>query len=77
MRITNRLRKIRIIMQPQGDTAPVYGVVLPPTLKHWLGVSVFIRESGNCIILESGCKPEALNKTQLRFNSKKIGEVYI
>lgn len=64
-------------MQPQGNTAPVYGVVLPPTLKHWLGVSVIIRESGNSIILESGCKPEPLDNKQIKNNSKKIGEVWI
>jgi hypothetical protein len=77
MKTNSRLRKIRIIMQPKGDSAPVLGVVLPPNLKHWLDISVYVRESGTCIILESGCKAEVMSKTQLRDCSKKIGEIYI
>ena len=78
MRTNSRLRKIRIIVQPRNEgSVPVYGVVLPSNLKHWVGVNVTIRESGNAIILESGAKPFPMPKTQLRDFSVKIEDVWI
>lgn len=78
MKTNSRLRKIRIIVQPRNENSvPVYGVVLPSNLKHWVGVNVFIRESGNAIILESGAKPIPMPKTQLRDFSIKVEDIYI
>ena len=77
MKTNNRLRKIRIIVQ-SDKMNPVFGVVLPPFVEErWLGVHVRVRESGNCIILESGALPIPLKRSTLRSHSTKLNEVYV
>lgn len=76
MKINNRLRKIRkIIITSNNEYA--LGVMLPHSLNHWLNVSVRVFESGNCIILESGNKPESLSKGDLRNSSIKVESFYL
>ena len=47
--------KIRVVQKREN----VYGVTIPASFKHWFGLLVSIKESGNCLILESGSPPEA------------------
>ena len=66
MRIEARLRKIRLIQRGNTD---VYGVAIPPSLSSWFGLYVSVIESGNKLILESGCPPVALTKQMINDNS--------
>ena len=73
-----RQRKIRIIVKPAPDgMAPVFGVVLPPTLGHWVGIHVTVKESGGQIILESGAKLGPLSREELNQKSKIIDKIKI
>jgi hypothetical protein len=63
------LHKIRIIQKGSGTTT--LGVSIPKELKHWYNVFVSIKESGNCIVLESGALPTSFNFKQI----KAFGEV--
>lgn len=73
----NRLRKIRIIVQSENIT-PVFGVVLPAAIgKKWFDVFVRVKESGNCIILESGALPIPFSRTNIRQTSKRLNVVEI
>ena len=74
MRIEAKLRKIRLIQRGKTD---VFGVAIPPSLHNWIGVFVKIRESGNCLILESGCVPIALSKQDINDNSINLEKIKI
>ena len=72
MVITKKYRQIRILNNKDN----VVGVSLPKDFnKNWLDIFVTITESGNSIILESGCKPSAMSALELKNSSKKIGKI--
>ena len=78
LRTNNRLRKIRIIQKGHtGGLGYTIGLSLPPYFERWLGINVSVKESGGCIILESGTKPIALSKMEMRFNTKKMEDIFI
>ena len=72
MRTESAYHKIRIIQK--GETV-VYGVTIPPSFKKWIGAIVYIQESGNALILESGTVPTALNKKQIQQQSEVIEKI--
>lgn len=75
MKVESRLRKIRLIAKT--GTGDVYGVCIPPSLHNWIGVFVSIKESGNKLILESGCIPVAFTKKQINENSTNVEKIKI
>lgn len=74
MRVEARLRKIRLIQRGKTD---VFGVAIPPSLHNWVGVFVSFKESGNKLILESGCMPIALSKQDINNNSINLEKIKI
>ena len=59
-----RQHRIRVI---HGKlSSGVCGVTIPNQFKDWLNTFVTIKESGNCLILESGAIPSALTTIQLK-----------
>ena len=74
MRREARLHKIRIVQRGKTD---VYGVTIPPSLSHWIGVHVSIREEGTCLVLESGCIPLAFSKKDILKNSENGEKIKI
>lgn len=63
MRTESKQHKIRIIKNREPI---VFGVTIPQSFAHWLNILVQIRESGNCLILESGCRPEAFTMASVK-----------
>lgn len=54
------------------------GVTLPyKKFDHWFNTLVTIRESGNCLILESGCKPEVFSMKEIRKHSTVVEKVVL
>ena len=74
MRREARLHKIRIVQRGKTD---VYGVTIPPSLIHWVGVHVSIKEGDGCLILESGCIPKAFTKKDILNNSENGEKIRI
>jgi hypothetical protein len=68
------LHKIRLIQRGATD---VYGVTIPPSLIHWVNVFVSVRESGNCIILESGAIPQPFSIRQIKNQAIDINTIKI
>ena len=71
------LHKIRAIVKSKGKYGDVYGITIPDHFRNWFNVNVNIQESGNCLILESGNKPEAYSKKELNKFSEKIEVIRI
>ncbi len=64
-------------MQPT-NSAPVFGVVLPPNIAStWLNVSVTVTESGGKIILESGAKPLQLSRKDIIKTTEILSRIKI
>ena len=64
-------------MKP-SNSAPVYGVVLPPNIiEKWLHTSVTVTESGGQIILQSGALPLQLSKEEIKINTEVIDKIRI
>ena len=69
-----RLFKIRKI---GGDiNGDKYGITIPVQfISNWMNVRVEITQSGNALILTSGCLPEIFTKKEINNISEKVGVV--
>lgn len=72
----NRPRKIRVLMKPKNNSS-VFGVVIPPQFYDWIGTYVTVKESGNCLILESGALPVSFSKSRIKQETRRIESVVI
>lgn len=70
-----QIHKVRIIQSGGGSLT--YGVTIPSSLNHWVGVYVKIRESGGTLILQSGAVPSAFTLHEMRPNIKVIDKIKI
>ena len=75
MRRPSKQHKIRVITQERHRIT--YGVTIPSTYAHWVGVLVNIQESGNTLILESGAVPGAINLKTLKGQAEIIDRIKI
>mgnify|MGYP001584479332 CR=1 FL=1 len=73
MKRDSKLHKIRQIAAKKSRK--ILGLTIPNTFEHWNGIYVNIKESGSCLILESGAVPFILNKKEINQNSRLIETV--
>lgn len=62
-------QKIRKI-QYTSEKSYIIGVSIPNRFAHWESIMVDVSESGNCLILSSGCRPLAFNSKDIKTESK-------
>ena len=63
MKSESKQHKVRVVQDGKTIT---WGVTIPASFKHWFGVMVTIKESGNAIILESGAIPIPFSSKELK-----------
>ena len=73
MRTESKLHKIRIVQHGGGTTT--WGVTIPASLDSWFNILVTIKESGNCLILESGTHPVAFTIKDLKSQATSVEKV--
>ncbi len=66
--------KIRILASYKGDVVE-YGMTIPkPIANKFIDCRFIIHTSGNAIILESGCRPFAIEIRKKQMEENKYGE---
>lgn len=67
--------KIRVIQSGGGTVT--WGLSIPLEFDHWRNIIVTIRESGNCLILESGASPSAFTMKDMKPSMKVVEKIII
>jgi hypothetical protein len=75
MKQENHLYKIRIIQHNKIGGTTTWGVTVPYSFKNWFDTTVSIKESGICLILESGAKPIAFTSKEIKTQGEVIDKI--